>query len=59
MANEDIKTAIKKYRLKHWEVAKQYGLSDTNFSKMLRTQLSDEKKIKVAEAIKSLIEKNV
>lgn len=58
MANEDIRTTIKKYRLKHWEVAQQYGLSDTNFSKLLRTPLTAEKRIRVAKAIKSLIESN-
>ena len=55
MANEDIRKIIKQYRLKYWEVAKEYGLSDTNFSKMLRTPLSNEKKIKKINAIKSLI----
>lgn len=51
MFNKDIRKAIKKAKLKYWQVADKYGLSDGNFSRLLRKELSLDKKMKVFTAI--------
>ena len=51
MKNQEIREAIKGSNLKYWQVADTYGLSDGNFSRLLRKELSTEQKQKVYEAI--------
>ena len=48
MANEDIRNLINNRRLKYWEIAKEYGTTDSNFSRLLRTPLSDDNREKQA-----------
>lgn len=54
MANEDIRKLINNHRLKYWEIAKEYGLTDSNFSKLLRTPLSDDNRKKILDIIEKL-----
>lgn len=54
MANEEIRTLINKSRLKYWEIAREYGLTDSNFSKLLRNPLSTENKQKILDIIEKL-----
>lgn len=54
MANEDIRNLISKNRLKYWEIAKEYGLTDSNFSRLLRTPLSDDNRRKILDIIEKL-----
>lgn len=54
MSNKDIREKMKYYRLLHWEVANQIGISDGRLSVWLRTPLTDERKKRVEEAINSL-----
>ena len=49
--NEDIKQMIKSKGLRQWQVALQYGLSEGNFTKLLRYELSNEKRQRVLDAI--------
>jgi predicted XRE-type DNA-binding protein len=49
--NEDIRIAIKEAGLKQWQVADVYGLSEGNFSRLLRKELHPEKKEQVLGAI--------
>jgi len=44
VANEDLKAELKRKRVHHYEVADRLGILDSNFSRMLREELSDEKK---------------
>ncbi|WP_419755398.1 hypothetical protein ACM640_11240 [Lactiplantibacillus plantarum] len=44
MSNKDIREKMKHYRLLHWEVANQIGISDGRLSVWLRTPLTDERK---------------
>jgi lambda repressor-like predicted transcriptional regulator len=53
-ANLDIRAAVEKAGLKLWEVAYAYGLSDGNFSRMLRHELQCEKKEKLFAIIEDL-----
>lgn len=47
MTNSKIKQIAKNYKVKLWQIADKLGMQDSNFSKMLRKQLSiqDENKI--------------
>lgn len=49
--NEDIRMAIKEAGLKQWQVADVYGLSEGNFSRLLRKELLPERKEEVFIAI--------
>lgn len=51
MFNKDIRQMIKKSGLKYWQVAEVYGLTDGNFSRLLRKELTFDEKAKVFEAI--------
>ncbi len=53
-ANEDIRKAIEEANLKYWQIAKDYGLSDGNFTRLLRFELSPEKKEKIFKIIENL-----
>ena len=56
--NLEIRNAILKANLKQWEVAEKYGLSESNFSRLLRRDLSSDKKSKVIDIINSLKNSN-
>ena len=53
-ANEDIRKAIEEADLKYYLVARAYGLSDGNFTRLLRFEISNEKKEKIFKIIKDL-----
>lgn len=56
LKNIKIRDAIKKNRLRQWEVAEKVGISDGRLSVWLRTPLNDDRKKRVEDAIKELIE---
>ncbi len=47
MKNQDIRQAIKAAKVKCWEVAERYGLTDSYFSRKLRHELSSKEKAKI------------
>ncbi|USL33989.1 hypothetical protein [Priestia megaterium] len=49
--NKDIRNAIRAAKLKQWQVADMYGLSEGNFSRILRKELSLKKKEEIFTAI--------
>ncbi|MEH6985810.1 hypothetical protein [Priestia megaterium] len=51
-SNKDVRHAIREAKLKQWQVADMYGLSEGNFSRMLRKELSSKKKEEIFRAIK-------
>lgn len=53
MKNKDIRTAIEKAGVKHYEVASILSIHETTFTRWLRTELSTERKEMVFEAIKA------
>lgn len=55
MANEEIKSLIKKHRLFQYEVAEQMGISEGYLSTMLRKPLTKEMKEKVKDAVNKII----
>nr|DAV15792.1 MAG TPA: Regulatory protein [Caudoviricetes sp.] len=56
MANIEIRDAIKKARLFHYEIADELGMSESAFSKLMRTELTPEKKEKILQAINKIQE---
>lgn len=53
-ANIEIRQATKKAGIHFWEVAEEYGMLDSNFSRMLRHELPCEKKEEILAIIKKL-----
>lgn len=51
MTNKEIRQAIQKTGLYNWQVASCIPLTDGNFSKWLRLEMSEDRKIRVYEAI--------
>lgn len=51
LTNLEIRQAINRRRLKHYEVATMLGITQYTFSHWLQTEMPDEKKQKVLKAI--------
>lgn len=58
MANDDLRKALKEADVFYWQVADVYGLSDTNFSKLLRKELPKNKKARIFKIVEELAAKN-
>lgn len=56
MNNLDIRKAIETSNFKYWPVANKLGMTDGNFSRMLRIELTKENKERVLNAINELEE---
>lgn len=54
MANDDIRQAAAKAKVRLWQVAEEIGKSDVAFSKMIRRELPPEKKLEIYAAISRL-----
>lgn len=54
MANLEIRQLIEKYRLRHYEVSGQLGVSECTLSRWLRRELPQTKKKEIVEAINRL-----
>lgn len=52
--NTEIRNLISRYRLRHYEIAKQVGISPFTLSVWLRNELSPERREKVESAIKEV-----
>ena len=57
MANTDLRMEIMKRGLKNYQVASFVGVTETTFSKWLRTELPPEKKQDILKAINENCEK--
>lgn len=54
MSNLDIRTYAISKQVKHWRIAERLGKSDSNFSRMLRKELPDDKKREIISIIDEL-----
>jgi len=52
--NHELRLKIYASGLKQWQVAERYGLNEGNFSRLLRHELSEEKKQRIIEIIEQL-----
>ena len=57
MKNLDIKDLARKNGVYLWEIADKLNFTDTYFSRILRTELPNEKKVEIVNIIKELSEK--
>ena len=55
--NNDIRELAKRNGICLWQIASKLNMRDSNFSRMLRTELPSEKKMKIVKIIKELSEK--
>lgn len=56
MQNFDIRKAIEESNFKYWQVANKLGISDGNFSRLLRVELDGANKQKILKIIEMLKE---
>ena len=54
MANMEVRELIKKSRLFQYEIADALGISESAFSKWLRSEMGPERKQEVLKAIETL-----
>lgn len=54
MKNLDVRQAIQKAGLKHWQVAEAAGISQYTLCVWLRSDLSSERRLRVMQAIERL-----
>lgn len=57
MQNLEIRLKIKELRLYNYEVAEILGISEYTFCRMLRNELSSEKKAEIIKAIEKAVNK--
>ncbi len=57
-ANQEIRNAIAKAGIKYWQVADRYGINDGNFARLLRKELSPEKKERIFAIIEDIKSEN-
>lgn len=51
MRNEQIRTVMHRSGVRQWEVAEQLGISEFTYSRWLRSELPDDKKVQILQAI--------
>lgn len=54
MSNKDIRDYARIKDVKLWQIAEKLNLCDSNFSRLLRHELSDEKKAEIKDIIDNL-----
>lgn len=59
MNNLDIRKVIEINDFKYWQVANKLGMTDGNFSRLLRVELDEANKNKILKAIKELKEERI
>ena len=58
MCNQEIRNAAKENGVKLWQVAERIGINDSNFSRKLRKELSDDERKKVLGIIMDIHKEN-
>ena len=56
LKNVEIRNIVRKNRLFFWEVAEAAGISEVTLTRWLRTELNDERRERVMQAINTLLE---
>lgn len=57
--NESLKKYAKSKGVKLWEIADRLGMADSNFSRMLRYELSAEKSIQIKQIIEDIAKSRI
>ena len=53
-ANLDVRLAAKNAGIKLWQIADRYGVLDSNFARLLRKELTSDKKERIYQIIEEL-----
>lgn len=56
MRNKDIKDYIKSKKVLKWMIAERLGIADSSFSRMLRYEITEDKKEEIKAIIDELAE---
>lgn len=56
-ANREIRNKIESNRILYWEVAEKVGIAQSNLSVWLRTEMREDRKKRVVNAIDELLSK--
>lgn len=59
MKNKELRDFAKQKNIKLWQIAEKLGMLDSNFSRILRHELSNEKKQEIMKIIDDLAENEV
>lgn len=54
LANRDIREAIARSGIAKWRIADRYGITDSNFSRLLRKELNEEKRARILQIIEEI-----
>ena len=54
MNNMELRSSAKKHQVRHWQIARELGISEFSFSRKLRDDLSTEEKNKILDIIERL-----
>lgn len=54
MCNKEIKEYARKKRVKLWQIAEKLNMQDSNFSRLLRHELTEDKKEEIRKIIDEL-----
>lgn len=54
MKNKDVRRYAKERNIHLWQIAESLGIADSNFSRKLRKELSEEMKTKIFKIIDNL-----
>lgn len=55
MTNFEVRQAISAAMVKHWQVADKLGICPEHFSRMLRYEVSEEKKNEILAAVNEIV----
>lgn len=58
MCNKDLRTEFRLANVKQWEVADAIGISEMTMVKWLRRELDDERKERIRQGIKIVVEQH-
>lgn len=54
LKNQDIRMALQKSKVKYWELAERYGISQSTLSVKLRKELPEDEKLKLFSLIQEI-----
>ena len=55
MCNKDIREYAEKHNVRLWQIASKLGINDGNFSRKLRVELPQDKKVEIKEIIDGIV----
>ena len=58
MKNQEIREAIKRARVKHWQIAAELGIGESTLVRWLRFDLTEERKNLILSAVEKVSAEN-